>query len=396
MSNTTPTNYDEIDLLSLLETIWDGKWIIVSIIVVFLLSVFGFNIVKPYKNFTAITEIKPISSFVFDKYRLFNSSLKIIEKENKDKDKDKDKDFQIFEITEKSLLKLYIEKIEDGSLLEKAIYKFNLVDKDDFSSDDEYREAVEKFASEIKVSKPSIRETKEKSSYHTFAAQYDNKQKWKTFLYFVNEEANKRVKNTIINRFETIIAVQQQKKDFAIKDLEIEINNLKKDYDIITNKELAFLSEQAAIARKLNIKDNTISSQQFNSQNTIVTNVKTDAPFYLRGYKAIEEKIFQIKNRKDKSLFIEGLHNLKKEKRKFEQDKTLQRAVSLFKKTPLNNNFFKATMVKVGATKFQTNKNNQKIAYALALVLGGIIGVIYVLISQAFKNRKTISTTYGR
>ena len=46
---------DEIDLLSLLETIWDGKWTIVSIMVVFLLSVFGFNIVIPNTTFIART-----------------------------------------------------------------------------------------------------------------------------------------------------------------------------------------------------------------------------------------------------------------------------------------------------------------------------------------------------
>ncbi len=391
MSNPIPdkTFDDEIDLLSLLETIWDGKWTIVSIMVVSLLSVFSFNIVKPNTTFTARTEIKPITSFLFDKYRLFNSSLKIIEKE--DKDKDKDKDFNIFAITEKSLLKLYIEKIEEGTLLEKAIYKFNLVNKDNFNSDDEYREAVEKFASEIKVSKPSSKNTREKSLYHTFTAEYDNKEKWKTFLYFVNDEANKSVKNSIINRFETIIAVEQQKDNFAIKDLEIEINNLKRDYDIIINKKLAFLSEQAAIARKLNIAENTIFSQQFNSQNTILTNVKTDTPFYLRGYKSIEEEIQQIKNRKDKTLFIGDLQKLTKEKRNIEQDKTLKRAVSLFKKTPLNSNAFKATIVKVGATKF-VKKNKRNLVYAVALVLGGFIGVFYVITATAFKNRKTIST----
>ena len=83
------------------------------------------------------------------------------------------------------------------------------------------------------------------------------------------------------------------------------------------------MSEQASIARKLNIKDNTISSQQFNSKNTILTNVKTDTPFYLRGYKAIEEEIQLIKNRKDKTLFIGDLQKLTKEKRNIEQDKTL-------------------------------------------------------------------------
>ena len=61
--------------------------------------------------------------------------------------------------------------------------------------------------------------------------------------------------------------------------------------------------------------------------------------------------------------------------------------MSLFKKTPLNYNVFKATIVKVGATKFET-KTKRNLHYTLALVLGSFIGIIYVLISKAFKNRR--------
>ena len=59
---------DEIDILSLFQTIWEGKWKILSIMAISLLSVFGFNIIKPNTTFNAQTEIKPITSFELDKY----------------------------------------------------------------------------------------------------------------------------------------------------------------------------------------------------------------------------------------------------------------------------------------------------------------------------------------
>ena len=83
MSNTPPTYNDEIDLLNLIQTVWEGKWKIVSIIAISLLSVFGFNVVKPNTTFTATTDVKAITSIEFDKYSLFNSSLKIIKKQTK-------------------------------------------------------------------------------------------------------------------------------------------------------------------------------------------------------------------------------------------------------------------------------------------------------------------------
>jgi LPS O-antigen subunit length determinant protein (WzzB/FepE family) len=435
---------DEIDLLSLLQTIWQGKWKILSIMAVSLLSVFGFNTVLPNKTFTAQTEIKPITSFEFDKYRLFNASLKKINSENVEVNN--------FNILKESLLALYIEQIEEGTLLETGIEKFELINKDDFENDYDYREAIQKFASEIEVLRPINVDGKAKGEirlYHIFSGQYNDEDKWKKLIGFVDTETNKRVKEIISKRFKSIVSVEEQMKTYAIKDIDIEIENAEKDfdkkmeqfeleqqfkledvttqidnatkdYDRITKDRLAFLSEQAAIARKLGVKKNTIESQMFDTQNTVVTNVKTDTPFYLRGYEAIEEEINLIKGRKDKisfvkdlfkleqakrqleqdrtlqrteqnKVFLEGLLALEVKKRAIEQDETLDRAKDLFNETPLTENDFKSTMVKVAATDFES-KNKRKLYYALALVLGGMIGVVFVLIANAFKIRQNIES----
>jgi LPS O-antigen subunit length determinant protein (WzzB/FepE family) len=223
------------------------------------------------------------------------------------------------------------------------------------------------------------------------SATYNDVDKWKQLIGFVDTESNKRVKEIITDRFESIESVEEQIKSFAIKDIDIEIENEKKDYEISTKARLAFLSEQADMARKLGVKKNTIESLMFDTQNTVVTNVKTDTPFYLRGYEAIEEEINLIKGRKDKSLFMTKLFKLEQAKRKLKQDKTLNRAKDLFNKTPLIENDFKSTIVKVAATDFESN-NKRNLYYALALVLGGMIGVVFVLIANAFKIRQNIES----
>ena len=434
---------DEIDILSLFQTIWEGKWKILSIMAVSLLSVFGFNTVLPNTTFIAQTDIKPITSFEFDKYRLFNASLKRFDSENVE--------VKIFNISKESLLELYIEQLEEGTLLEAGINKFELLNKDNFESDNDYREAIQKFASEIEVLRPINVDGQAKGEIrlnHVLSAEYNDEDKWKKLIRFVDSESNKRVKEIITNRFKSIVSVEEQIKTFAIRDIDIAIENAKKDfdkkmeqfeleqqfkledvttqidnatkdYDRITKDRLAFLSEQAAIARKLGVKKNTIESQMFDTQNTVVTNVKTDTPFYLRGYEAIEEEINLIKGRKDKISFVKDLFKLEQEKRKLEQDRTLQRAEKkkvflesllalevkkraieqdetldrakdLFNKTPLSENDFKSTIVKVAATDFESN-NKRNLFYALALVLGGMIGVVFVLISKALINRKAIT-----
>ncbi len=374
---------DEIDLLSLFQTIWEGKWKIASIMAISLLSVFGFNIIIPNKTFIAQTEIKPITSFEFDKYRLFNASLNLIEKDLK-------RDKVIFEITPESLLKMYVEQLDEGSLLEAGIEKFVLLNINNFVNKEDYKDAIQKFASDIEILRPINADGKAKGEirlHHVLNAKYNNKRKWKEFLNFINVEATIGVRNILNARFENIVSVENQKKNFAIRDIEIQIDNTIKDYERETNNRLAFLDEQASIARKLGIKRNTIESQMFDTQNTVVTNVKTDTPFYLRGYEAIEEEINLIKGRKNKSAFTRNLFKLEKDKRALEQNEKIERTIKLFEITPLKQDGFKAVLFTVAATDFKAN-NKRNLLYALALVLGGMIGVIYILINKALINRK--------
>ena len=180
----------------------------------------------------------------------------------------------------------------------------------------------------------------------------------------------------------------RQKQVFELEDLEFLIANALEDYDRNTSDRLAYQIEQASIARKLAAAKNTIEAQTFSAQNGMVANVKTDTPFYLRGYEAIEKEIELIKSRTNTEAFVKGLVELEQKQRTIKQDKTLERAESLFASTPiLNTNDFSAVSVTVDATAFET-KTKKMLMLALAVVIGGVIGVIYVLISSAVRNRR--------
>jgi LPS O-antigen subunit length determinant protein (WzzB/FepE family) len=71
MNETLPS--DEIDLLQLIETIWDGKWRIIAITAACVAGVFAFQAISPTPNFVATTEVKPISSKEADQYAPLNS-----------------------------------------------------------------------------------------------------------------------------------------------------------------------------------------------------------------------------------------------------------------------------------------------------------------------------------
>jgi hypothetical protein len=143
------------------------------------------------------------------------------------------------------------------------------------------------------------------------------------------------------------------------------------------------LSEQASIARKLGVAKNTIEAQTFSAQNGMVANVKTDTPFYLRGYEAIENEIVLIKSRSQKEAFVGGLLLLEQKQRTLRQDMTLERAEALIAATPIfGANDFSAVSFTVEATTFETQSKR-----ILMLALAVVIGVLYVLIASAVRNR---------
>ena len=60
-------NNDEINLTELIQTVLEGKWKIAVAVVISLIAVISYQSTQT-TNFTAITEIKPVSSFKINKY----------------------------------------------------------------------------------------------------------------------------------------------------------------------------------------------------------------------------------------------------------------------------------------------------------------------------------------
>jgi len=376
MEDTKPHYDDEIDLVALAQTVWEDKWKIVAVVTFSVLSVFGYQTIQPQPNFEASTEIKPITSVEAERYRQSNA-------------------LGFFEVTPNTLLNLYIEQLDERTLFEEVIRKYQLLDVEKFEDKQAYEEGVIALASSIDILPPINIDGTKKGDVRRFWTisfeSYDD-DKWKQVLSSVDSLANQSVQRILQQRFQTSLSVAKQKRNFELEDIEIQIANALADYDRKISDRLAFLSEQASIARKLGVAKNTIEAQTFSAQNGMVANVKTDTPFYLRGYEAIEKEIELIKSRTNKEAFVKGLVELEQKRRTLKQDKMLERAESLFASTPiLNTNDFSAVSVMVNATTFET-KAKKMLMLALAVVIGGMIGVVYVLISSAVRNRKQQTT----
>jgi LPS O-antigen subunit length determinant protein (WzzB/FepE family) len=385
MNETLPS--DEIDLLQLIETIWDGKWKIIAITTACVLGVFGFQVVSQAPSFVATTEVKPISSKEADEYSALNSlEVSSISSEGEDQ-----KSRGFYKITRENLLALYNERLTQPDTLAAVFKEKEMLDRQDFDSDEKYSFALRTLAGAVKLLPPVNVDGKERGEQRrnwTVTIGYNDRDKWLSALRQLHDTATKEVLEINKRRFSTLLRTKRLKRSYELEDLSTQITNLLADYDRKTSDRLAFLSEQALIARKLGVAKNTIEAQTFSAQNGVVASVKTDTPFYLRGYEAIEKEIELISSRKDKRAFASGLLELEQKKRALEQDKTLQRAEALFAETPLaKSGEFSAAIFSIEATEFEY-KSKRALMLALAAVVGGMIGVVYVLIAGAMRGRR--------
>ena len=290
MAKTNKTDDFDINIFDLFQTIWKGKWKILLGMVVSIVSVLSYEAMQ-IKNFTATTDLVPISLSKQNEYIVFNDQVK------------HHKTF----ITKEALFNSYIEVLREKSLFEDAIHKYSLVDVGNFVDEQAYDEAVIKLASTVIINSELIHSQQSKNSnlrirdmenrdkifenYTTIKFSYHDEKKWKDALTYVDELANKIVKENYYNQVEKKMEINFKNKQASIEDITLTIDNSITDYDRLTSDRLAYLNEQSEIAKALGISKNSIEVvEKYDSQNAL-TIYKVAKPYYLRGYEAIDKEI---------------------------------------------------------------------------------------------------------
>jgi hypothetical protein len=190
------------------------------------------------------------------------------------------------------------------------------------------------------------------------------------------------VRELIRARFSQQTGVTTRANRHSLEDLQMSIRNSIEDYEKQVRNRLAFLSEQAAIAKSLGIAKSTIESQTFQAGNSLLTNVKTESPFYLRGYEAIDKEIQLLSTRKGKREFINELIEIEKKTRDIEQNRTVERAQVAFNESPIQRGDFSAASYDVSVTEFEPK--TRPFVVLLVSILGGFfLGLIVTFIRKA-------------
>ncbi len=413
MKKTSKKIDNEINLIDLVRIFWNGKWKIVMSIAITTIFVFiiQLNQKTPEKNFTAITEIVPINSLEEYEYSAFNDyysklqettiffSKELSEKKSFATNIDNSRFKEDFKITRKHLFNLYSEVLLAKTVFKKALHEHKFLDIKEYSSEKLYYEEINKVASLIKINFPKSvtveNKAKEQIIYNIEFKYNDAKksEKWISILTSVNESVNQAVKQNLQKKFRNLLLSEKIRKEHFIEDANVSIKNLLEDYETKSTNKISYLREQAAIAKKLGIVKSTIELQIFGNQSVLLSNIKTDSPYYLRGYEAINKEIELILSRTNKDNFILELLKEKQKLRALEQDKSVERLQLLYDKTPLSKDsllvdgkVFYAANIK--STRFDYDSTEQNFIIPQGILIGLIIGLLYTLIYNRLQSQK--------
>lgn len=392
MSKKNDSNKFEIDLIKIIPVAWKQKWIFGFILaVVVTSSLFVKNLDKKVTSMTSTIEIVPLFSSQEEKYRQYNSLVKF----NMSQSYSEVSEF--FQINSDFLLKLYIEELQKRKVFEYVFRKNKLIDRDNFQSEFEYKDAIEKLVSQIEIINPpnelneNNRKNRMMNKYWTIKYINKNEKKWLDAFKEVDDLTNETVKNIILERFQNSVTIEEEKKKLKLISINQKLNNTKKNLENEVKNRIKFLKEQAEIARSLNIIDRKINISDLN---TLLN--QNDKNYYLRGYASIEKEIQILQSRKKEKTYLNfknikfyNLSNYETQKNNLENDLIVENAKILIQNTPLHNSKkFKSVNIKINPADIKYSKFLDDKYVVILITMTLVILIIYILFINAISRQK--------
>lgn len=365
--------YDaEIDLFETLCILWDGKHKIIA--TVFIVAFLGTTVFFALPNLYKISgPIKPAEASIFFPFISLNDLL-----ENNKID---------FKIDNAAIFSRFVAEFNDKEEILEILSKNEYVKQSiNGLTEIEKKNALIRFAKLFKIEPPI-----KKRAEWTFLFEWQDKLEGIRLIEKVYQQVLLNTKLNLKKDIDELVVSLEQRKLFQMETLETELDVIQANEIIKAKQRKLFLQEQSAIAKEINIEGNYLNEnnlERFENSGLSLSVNSGDVPFYLRGYKAIDKEIALIESRSPDAVLLSAEDYVKKMEsiKKVEQDRSASqcRATSLVVQNLSPDNWISFDLRFVD---IKSNKNPMLYAF-FSLALGGVIGVIYTLTSNAIRMRK--------
>ena len=198
------------------------------------------------------------------------------------------------------------------------------------------------------------------------------------------------VKATLAKDIDQYAQGAQSKLDIKIENANLKKDVIKEGIRLADSQRLLFLTEQATIARELGVETNFLegNGQLAPSENSVSLSVHSlSPPFYMHGYKAIEKEIalIQARSPKDGLALSKEYAQVQQEIYALENDVSISRLLAARQMIDTDDPT-RWVLFNLNLAEITSNKKTNLIL-ALSVVLGGFIGMCFVLVRSAVRKR---------
>lgn len=385
---------DEFNLFKLFQTLWNKKYTLLFITFIsFLYGIYYTNNLPTKFNLT--TPIKHGDQSLFIKYRAINNILMQSDKMLIDED------FDSYLVDSKSIFKKFIIEFQDYDEMAFALRKSKFVNEliKDIKKNDQ-KDILIPLAKSFKISEIEAGEWEISFTWHNVI---EGKYLFNEALLLTLEN----IKRKLINDVNLLAEAMSEKNRRMALMLNDQIAMIKHSLELQVKKRLQFLKEHHVLAKEMGVEINLLFNHynlqaDFNSltledlQNesnyeddffSAYDNNYNNFPYYLRGYKAIEKEIKIIKSRSDEEqlLMSSGYASLKNKLIGLNRD-TYSNQLKTIANSITDHN--PAKWVNYNFDLADSNSLNSKMYLIASLILGFILGSIFILIYVSISRHK--------
>ena len=349
-----------ISIQSIIDEIKKIKLLILLIFIIFIVATYYYSISMKniYKGSIEIKNINTVEFFEYQKVQNFGHLYVPID--------------QFY------LRKLFIEELEDRQEIIKFLDYNGFIDRDIYSNEPEYLEALEKKSFGLKIEYPQT-----PIDPHNVIFISESKKIIETFFSKIFDEVNNNVQKNLKDMAFNKIKYYEEDKKNRIEDIENDIEMRLIKHKARLDREIKYLMEQEEIARALNISEsaqNDIAIKNELYMNETSNNLRF-SQYYLKGYKAISEELSALTERVDDTAFIENFDELVYNKQSLMSSKEIERFEETFSKSVINSDNFKSSSYNVNDIAFE-KLNISQMTVLMTSILAFIIIVLSLIISR--------------
>lgn len=238
MNDASPTYDDEINLAELAHTLWDGKWLIAAITAVCVVFAGAFALLAP-KSYSGSLELRPLLQSQSQRYNELNQ-------------------LKFFDIKPSTLVELLAEDLSERATLTQAIQAHSSFQQRQSETAEDFSNRLLASSYRYKISSPTTtgegRNRDARPHWKIdFTVQEASPDIIRAILSGALAASTDRVRRAQTSLFSESIEMLSRQHSFSTEDLTLSASNLKEDYEKRIRNRLAFLGEQAQIARTLGI-----------------------------------------------------------------------------------------------------------------------------------------------